>query len=579
MAPKRAAEDDFIYTLSDNEDIPIDGEEVSSKPPKKKAKKAKKAKTSKKDKKAQPVEYESEEEEDDDKEKPQGIWGANDDDDGAMNPDFEFAMDDGGGAFAEMDFEGWGFDGAKKGLGARKNVDVDEIIRRRQEKKNKNGKKPVVNGEGEGEDEAADEDELEVAAEVDLDDDDDEVLADDAFGMGAASDEEDGENGGSEGSEADDNDDDEPASDNDSVATPTGHPDDHQSDASDDEDEVDEEEQAKAAAFFAPAEKEKPGKKKNPSPDFLSMSLSRPILRGINKLGFTKPTPIQTKSIPVALMGLDIVGGAVTGSGKTGAFMIPILERLFYRPNKTSATRVVVLTPTRELAMQCHAVTTMMASFTDIQTTLAVGGLSLKAQAHDLRLRPDIIIATPGRFIDHMRNTEGLAIDLVEILVLDEADRMLEDGFANELNEIMNTLPKQRQTMLFSATMTSSVDELIRLGMKRPLRLMVDSEKKTVGTLTQNFVRIRPGREDKRMGYLAYLCQKAYREKVIVFFREKKDIHRARITLRLLGLACGELHGSMPQEAVSLTWTPRKYDTNTQMNSAYPTLKLSGTAR
>lgn len=528
MAPKRAAEDDFVYTLSDNDEVPLHEEEeleLSTKPPKKKAKKSKK------------VEDDSADEE----EKSQGIWGQNDEDDGAMNPDFEFALDD-GGAFAEGDFEGWGFDGAMKGMTARKGVDVDEIIRRRQEKK-KNGKRPEADVQGEGEDEA---DVL-----VDLDDDDDEVLADDAFGMGAASDEED-EDGEGKDSEAEDDEDDEAASDNDSVATPTGHPDDEQSEPSDDEDEEDEEEQAKAAAFFAPEEKEKAGKKKDPTNNFLSMSLSRPIMRGLNTLGFTKPTPIQEKSIPIALMGKDIVGGAVTGSGKTGAFMIPILERLVYRPNKMPTTRVVVLTPTRELAMQCHAVSTKIASFTDIKFTLAVGGLSLKVQENELRLRPDVIIATPGRFIDHMRNSASFNIDTVEILVLDEADRMLEDGFADELNEIMTTMPKSRQTMLFSATMTSSVDRLVRLGMKKPVRLMVDSQKKTVGTLIQNFVRIRPGREEKRLGYLVHLCKTAYRERVIVFFRQKKDVHRARIIFGLLGMSCGELHGSMNQQMVSL---------------------------
>lgn len=548
MAPKRPIEDDFVYTLSDNEDIPneeeVVEEELSSKPPKKKAKTDKKGKKSK-----------QAEQSEDEEEAPQGIWGANDEDDGAMNPDFEFALDD-GGAFAEEDFEGWGFDGAKKGMNERRAVDVDDIIRRRQEKKKKNGKKPV---DDEEEEEAG----IDGDTALELDDEDDEVLADDAFGMGAASDEEerdqneeDGEDDASEASDEDD----EPASDNDSVATPQGHPEDDQSDASDEEEEEDEEELAKAAAFFAPEEKEKPGKKKkDPANNFLSMSLSRPIMRGLNTLGFTKPTPIQEKSIPIALMGKDIVGGAVTGSGKTGAFMIPILERLVYRPNKMPTTRVVVLTPTRELAMQCHAVSTKLASFTDIKFTLAVGGLSLKVQENELRLRPDVIIATPGRFIDHMRNSQSFNIDTVEILVLDEADRMLEDGFADELNEIMTTMPKSRQTMLFSATMTSSVDRLVRLGMNKPVRLMVDSQKKTVGTLVQNFVRLRPGREEKRLGYLVHLCKTAYRERVIVFFRQKKEVHRARIVFGLLGMACGELHGSMNQQMVSSdpgSWLP-----------------------
>ena len=534
MAPghkRKPVEDDFILTLSDAEDAPVE-EEIVAPPPKKKAKKDK-APKSKKNKKSTPEDGNEAVEEE-----REGIWGHNDDDDGAVDSDFEFMVDD-AGEFAEEEFEGWGFDGAKKGMAAKKIVDIDDIIRRRREKKN--GRKDLAD------DEAAQEPDNGV--EFDLDDEDDEVLADDAFGMNADSEEEDGEDQEIAAGDSDNEDDDEPASDNDSVATPTGHPDDSGSDASDDEKE-DAEEKAKRDAFFAPEEKQtKANKKANPS-SFQNMSLSRPILRGLAAVGFTKPTPIQAKTIPIALMGKDLVGGAVTGSGKTGAFIVPILERLLYRPKKIPTTRVVVLTPTRELAMQCHAVATKLAAHTDIKFTLAVGGLSLKVQEAELRLRPDVIIATPGRFIDHMRNSASFNIDTVEIMVLDEADRMLEDGFADELNEILTTIPKSRQTMLFSATMTSTVDRLIRVGLNRPVRLMVDAQKKTVGTLIQEFVRLRPGREEKRMGYLVHLCKNVYAERVIVFFRQKKEAHRARIIFGILGLSCAELHGSMNQTQV-----------------------------
>jgi len=209
--------------------------------------------------------------------------------------------------------------------------------------------------------------------------------------------------------------------------------------------------------------------------------------------------------------------------------------------------------PTRELAIQCHAVATKLASHTDIKFCLAVGGLSLKVQEAELRLRPDVIIATPGRFIDHMRNSASFTVDTLEILVLDEADRMLEAGFADELNEILTTIPKSRQTMLFSATMTSSVDNLIRVGLNRPVRLLVDSQNQTAGTLVQEFIRLRPGRETKRMGYLLYLCQNVYSERVIIFFRQKKEAHRARVIFGLSGLKAVELHGSMSQEQVITT--------------------------
>ncbi|TPR11067.1 Methyltransferase domain family protein [Aspergillus niger] len=281
---------------------------------------------------------------------------------------------------------------------------------------------------------------------------------------------------------------------------------------------------------------------------FQEFNLSRPILRGLAGVNFSNPTPIQRKTIPVALLGKDIVGSAVTGSGKTAAFVVPILERLLFRPRKVPTSRVAILMPTRELAVQCYNVATKLATYTDITFCQLVGGFSLREQENILKKRPDVIIATPGRFIDHMRNSASFTVDTLEILVLDEADRMLEDGFADELNEILTTIPKSRQTMLFSATMTDTVDKLIRVGLNRPVRLMVDAKKNTAVTLVQEFVRLRPGREDKRLGYLLYLCKEIYTGRVIVFFRQKKEAHRVRIIFGLLGLKAAELHGSMSQE-------------------------------
>lgn len=542
MAPaqkRKPIEDDFIHTISDNDEDVAEEEVTQAEPPKKKAKTTKKAKKASKAKDASADEERAEEAE--------GVWGRNEDDDGAMDSDFEF-MADNAGEFGEEEFEGWGFDGARKSMNMNKKmVDIDEIIRRRKEKK---GELPADAEDEDDEDEGDDDEDLLFENGMGMDDDDDEVLAEDAFGMHVdlGSEEEDGEKEAEVEKDAGDEQEEGDASDNDSIATPEAHPDDY--DVSDASDQEDAEEEAKRAAFFAPEEKPEGGKEEKMA-SFQAMSLSRPILRGLTNVGFTKPTPIQFKTIPIALMGKDLVGGAVTGSGKTGAFIIPILERLLYRPKKIPTTRVVVLTPTRELAIQCHAVATKLAAHTDIKFTLAVGGLSLKMQEAELRLRPDVIIATPGRFIDHMRNSASFPIDTVEILVLDEADRMLEDGFADELNEILTTLPKSRQTMLFSATMTSTVDRLIRVGMDKPVRVMVDSQKRTVGTLVQEFVRLRPGREDKRMGYLAHICKTLYTERVIIFFRQKKDAHEARIIFGILGMTCAELHGSMSQTGVS----------------------------
>jgi ATP-dependent RNA helicase DDX27 len=241
-------------------------------------------------------------------------------------------------------------------------------------------------------------------------------LAEDGFGMGA---DDDDEVESEEMAEAQDEKDLSPeeASDSDSVASPNPHPDDLAS-SDEEERESDPEEAARKAAYFAPTE-EIPTN----IDGFDTMSLGRPILRALAAMNFHQPTQIQSRTIPIALQGKDIVGSAVTGSGKTAAFMVPVLERLSYRSRAIARTRVLILTPTRELAMQCFSVATKLAQFTDIKFTLCVGGLSLKSQEAELRKGPDVVIATPGRFIDHVRNSQGFVPDGVEILVIDEADR------------------------------------------------------------------------------------------------------------------------------------------------------------
>ncbi len=475
-------------------------------------------------------------------------------DDGAVDPDFEFA-NDGFDAGVLDDFDGWGRDGAIQNGGNssfKKTVSIDDIIARR--RGNKSTTQDHTLDGTDIEDSPIQDD----ASFQGFDADDDELLADDAFGMGAtAEDDEDDDanmHNDSDSGPAD-------ASDDDPVASPVPHPDDFGSDASsvDEEDTVDEAEAARRKAFFAPdepvANPSQPAKGKGKSSaSFQFMSLSRPVLKGLASVGFSEPTPIQAKTIPVALLGKDVVGGAVTGSGKTAAFLVPILERLLYRPRRIPTSRVAILMPTRELAVQCLNVAKRLAAFTDINFCRLVGGFSLREQENELKRRPDVIVATPGRFIDHMRNSASFTVETLEILVLDEADRMLEDGFADELNEILSTIPKSRQTMLFSATMTDSVDKLIRVGLSRPVRLMLGARTQTVGTLVQEFIRLRPGREEKRLGYLMFLCDSIYTDRVIIFFRQKKEAHRVRIIFGLLGLKASELHGSMSQEQVRLSY-------------------------
>ncbi|KAJ1785326.1 nucleolar DEAD-box protein required for synthesis of 60S ribosomal subunit, partial [Coemansia sp. RSA 2399] len=288
-------------------------------------------------------------------------------------------------------------------------------------------------------------------------------------------------------------------------------------DGSGSESEVDEQEEARKRAYFA-SEEEVPGNDLLPD-SFTVMNLSRPIMKGLTKLGFVQPTPIQAKTIPIGLLGKDVCGGAQTGSGKTAAFLVPILERLLYRPKNVAVTRVTILCPTRELAIQCHSVGTKLAAFTDISMCLCIGGLSLKSQEAELRQNPDVVIATPGRLIDHLRNSRALKIDKIEILVMDEADRMLDDGFEDELTEIINSCPRKRQTMLFSATMTDNVDKLVRLSLQKPVRIQIDPPKSAVKGLTQEFVRVRTNKDEDRTALLVALCKRSAKNKCIIFFR------------------------------------------------------------
>ena len=181
---------------------------------------------------------------------------------------------------------------------------------------------------------------------------------------------------------------------------------------------------------------------------------------------------------------------------------------------------------------------------------MASGGLSLKAQEVALRARPDIVIATPGRLIYHIRNSPTFTLDALDVLVLDEADRMLSDGFADELAEIIKSCPTSRQTMLFSATMTDSVDELVKMSLNKPVRLFVDPRRSTARGLTQEFVRVRAGKETDRTAILVALCKRTFKNGVLIFFRSKKLAHQIRIVFSLLGMSCEELHGDLTQEQV-----------------------------
>ncbi|XP_038716538.1 DEAD-box ATP-dependent RNA helicase 28-like [Tripterygium wilfordii] len=280
---------------------------------------------------------------------------------------------------------------------------------------------------------------------------------------------------------------------------------------------------------------------------FIELNLSRPLLRACEALGYSKPTPIQAACIPLALAGRDICGSAITGSGKTAAFALPTLERLLFRPKRVPAIRVLVLTPTRELAFQVHSMIQKLAQYTDIRCCLVVGGLSTQVQVAALRSMPDIVVATPGRLIDHLRNSLSVDLDDLAVLILDEADRLLELGFSAEISELVRLCPKRRQTMLFSATMTEEVDELIKLSLTKPLRLSADPSAKRPAALTEEVVRIRRMREVNQEAVLLALCSKTFPSKVIIFSGTKQAAHRLKILFGLAGFKAAELHGNLTQ--------------------------------
>lgn len=175
----------------------------------------------------------------------------------------------------------------------------------------------------------------------------------------------------------------------------------------------------------------------------------------------------------------------------------------------------------------------------------------MKSQEAVLRTFPDIVIATPGRLIDHHRNSPLFTLDALDVLVLDEADRMLSEGFADELDEIIKACPVSRQTMLFSATMTDSVDELVKVSLNKPVRLFVDPKHRTAKELVQEFVRVRAGKEAERTALLVTLCKRSFKQGVLVFLRSKKLARQLRIVFGLLGMKAEELHGDLSQEQVS----------------------------
>lgn len=220
------------------------------------------------------------------------------------------------------------------------------------------------------------------------------------------------------------------------------------------------------------------------SNSFEELGLSAPVVRVLEKLGITEPTEIQTKALPHGLAGRDVLASAETGSGKTAAFLLPIIERL-QKPSKGTKPRAMVLAPTRELALQIEANAKSYSAACKLRSVALVGGESVTKQLNALSRGADIIIATPGRLNDFILR-RVVSFDLIEVFVLDEADRMLDMGFLPQVRRIMNHLPRKRQTMLLSATLSRAVEQLAREMTTSPIRVEASRPAATVATLTQS---------------------------------------------------------------------------------------------
>nr|CAH8841127.1 unnamed protein product [Trichobilharzia regenti] len=283
---------------------------------------------------------------------------------------------------------------------------------------------------------------------------------------------------------------------------------------------------------------------------FMELNLAKPLLKSLTEMSLDKPTPVQCACIPVALLHHDICACARTGSGKTLAFLLPILERLTKKPSdfNHAITRALVISPTRELAVQIFNVAEKLVKYCPkIRVQLAAGGLDLHSQEASLRLSPDLVIATPGRLIDHLSNAPSFNLQHIEYLVLDEADKLLDEYFTEQIAEIVKFCSTKRQTLLFSATMTESVNELAILSLRDPVQVFLNQATALAQRLHQEFVRVRPHREEDRKAIVVALLMRYFRQRTIVFLPTKKECHNMHILLGLLGLSCTELHGNMTQ--------------------------------
>ena len=274
---------------------------------------------------------------------------------------------------------------------------------------------------------------------------------------------------------------------------------------------------------------------------FESLGVNTTICDAARSMGWTKPSKIQAAAIPPGLQGRDLIALAETGSGKTGAFVIPILQSLLESPQRLCA---IVLAPTRELAFQISESFQALGSTIGLKCACVVGGIDMMQQQVALARKPHVVIGTPGRLIDHLENTKGFSLRTMKYLVLDEADRMLSMDFEEEINRIIALMPEERNTYLFSATMTSKVAKLQRASLKNPMKIEITHKFATPESLKQHYLFVPAKHKDC---YLTYILNEIAGQSVLVFASTCNGSQKIALMLRNLGFQAICLHGQMAQ--------------------------------
>ena len=274
---------------------------------------------------------------------------------------------------------------------------------------------------------------------------------------------------------------------------------------------------------------------------FGSLKLHADLLRGIKELGFVKPTPIQADAIPPAMEGRDVLAAAATGSGKTAAFLLPILHRLI--GTKRGTTRALIITPTRELAAQVVQELNELAVHTPITAAAVFGGVGMQPQEHAFRSGVDVIVATPGRLLDHLKYPYA-KLNHIEYLVLDEADRMLDMGFLPDIHRVLQYIPRKRQTLFFSATLPPPIVALTREMLHNPATLNVGRTSTPAVGITQA---VYPVPQDLKTSLLAHLLESNVMKEALVFTRTKHRANRLWEFLEKRQIAVGRIHGNRSQ--------------------------------